>query len=147
MEQLFNFLNGSFQNGRYAFQCTITGSFLSNLKYGSFCIVQQGIGVFAVGEVCRNLTRVGKGPAVIVTGGGHVFKGTGRIIWKYKWNLARGPIIGTIIGALPGAGSDMAAWVSYAVAKKFSKAPEKFLTGHPEGLVAASSSNGPGFPR
>ena len=100
------------------------------------------IGVFAVGEVCRNLTRVGKGPVVAIgTSGGHVFKGTGRIIWKYKWNLVRGPIIGTIIGALPGAGSDMAAWVSYAVAKKFSKEPEKFLTGHPEGIVAASSSN------
>ena len=99
------------------------------------------IGVFAVGEVCRNLTRVGKGPVVVGTRGGHVFKGTGRIIWKYKWNLARGPIIGTVIGALPGAGSDMAAWVSYAVAKKFSREPEKFLTGHPEGIVAASSSN------
>jgi TctA family transporter len=35
----------------------------------------------------------------------------------------------------------MAAWVSYAVAKKFSKEPEKFLTSHPEGIVAASSSN------
>jgi TctA family transporter len=99
------------------------------------------IGVFAVGEVCRNLTRVGKESAVIAAGGGHVFKGTGRIVWKYKWNLFRGPIIGTIIGALPGAGSDMAAWVSYAVAKRFSKEPEKFLTGHPEGIVAASSSN------
>ena len=99
------------------------------------------IGVFAVGEVCRNLTRVGKGSTVIAAGGGHVFKGTGRIVWKYKWNLFRGPIIGTVIGALPGAGSDMAAWVSYAVAKKFSKEPEKFLTGHPEGIVAASSSN------
>ena len=99
------------------------------------------IGVFAVGEVCRNLTRAGKGPVVIAAGGGHVFRGTGRIVWKYKWNLFRGPVIGTIIGALPGAGSDMAAWVSYAVAKKFSKEPEKFLTGHPEGIVAASSSN------
>ena len=99
------------------------------------------IGVFAVGEVCRNLTRAGKGSGVIVTGGGHVFKGTGQVVWKYKWNLFRGPIIGTIIGALPGAGSDIAAWVSYAVAKKFSKEPEKFLTGHPEGIVAASSSN------
>jgi TctA family transporter len=99
------------------------------------------IGVFAVGEVCRNLTRAGKGSMVAGTGGGHVFKGTGRIVWKYKWNLFRGPIIGTVIGALPGAGSDMAAWVSYAVAKKFSKEPEKFLTGHPEGIVAASSSN------
>ncbi len=50
-------------------------------------------------------------------------------------------ISGTLIGALPGAGSDMAAWVSYALARKFSKEPEKFGTGHPEGIVAASASN------
>lgn len=99
------------------------------------------IGVFAVGEVCRNLTHTEGATRLLVPAGGSVFRGTGRIVWKYKWNLARGPIIGTIIGALPGSGSDMAAWVSYAVARKFSKEPEKFCTGHPEGIVAASSSN------
>ena len=35
----------------------------------------------------------------------------------------------------------MAAWVSYAMAKKFSKEPEKFGTGHPEGLIEAGASN------
>jgi TctA family transporter len=35
----------------------------------------------------------------------------------------------------------MAAWVSYAMSKKFSKEPEKFGTGHPEGLVEAGASN------
>ena len=30
--------------------------------------------------------------------------------------------------ALPGAGADIAAWVSYAMAKRFSKEPEKFGT-------------------
>lgn len=99
------------------------------------------IGVFAVGEVCRNLTQIKSSSQVLAQTTGKVFDGVGRIVWKYKWNLARGPIIGTIIGALPGAGSDMAAWVSYSMAKKFSKTPEKFLTGHPEGIVAASSSN------
>lgn len=99
------------------------------------------IGVFAVGEVCRNLTHSSSGGRIASVVGGNVFRGTGSIAWKYKWNVARGPIIGTIIGALPGAGSDMAAWVSYALAKRFSKEPEKFLTGHPEGVVAASSSN------
>ena len=42
---------------------------------------------------------------------------------------------------LDGAGADMAAWVSYAMAKKFSKEPEKFGTGHPEGLVEAGAAN------
>jgi len=48
---------------------------------------------------------------------------------------------GAIIGILPGAGADIAAWISYALAKKRSKTPEKFGTGHPEGLVAAGSAN------
>jgi TctA family transporter len=35
----------------------------------------------------------------------------------------------------------MAAWVSYAMSKRFSKEPEKFGTGHVEGLVEAGASN------
>ena len=53
----------------------------------------------------------------------------------------RGNIVGIIIGVLPGAGADMAAWVSYAMSKRFSKTPEKFGTGHPEGLIEAGASN------
>ena len=53
----------------------------------------------------------------------------------------RGNFVGIIIGVLPGAGADMAAWVSYAMSKKFSKEPETFGTGHPEGLVEAGASN------
>ena len=55
--------------------------------------------------------------------------------------MTRGNIVGIIIGVLPGAGADMAAWVSYAMSKKFSKTPEKFGTGHVEGLVEAGASN------
>ena len=50
-------------------------------------------------------------------------------------------MIGTVIGALPGAGADIAAWVSYAVSKKLSKEPEKFGTGHIEGIVDSTSAN------
>jgi putative tricarboxylic transport membrane protein len=42
---------------------------------------------------------------------------------------------------LPGAGADIAAWMSYAVSKKFSKEPEKFGTGHIEGIIEAGASN------
>ena len=55
--------------------------------------------------------------------------------------MTRGNIVGIIIGVLPGAGADMAAWVSYAMSKRFSKEPEKFGTGHVEGLVEAGASN------
>src|SRR3569833_2652872 len=60
---------------------------------------------------------------------------------QYHWQMTRGNIIGIIIGVLPGAGADMAAWVSYAMSKRFSKEPEKFGTGHVEGLGEAGASN------
>jgi len=50
-------------------------------------------------------------------------------------------VLGTAIGALPGAGADIAAWMSYAMSKKFSKEPEKFGTGHVEGIVEAGAAN------
>ena len=53
----------------------------------------------------------------------------------------RGNLIGVVVGVLPGAGADVAASISYAVAKRFSKEPEKFGTGHVEGLVDAGAAN------
>ncbi len=54
---------------------------------------------------------------------------------------APGSTLGTAIGALPGAGADIAAWMSYAMSKKFSREPEKFGTGHVEGIVESGASN------
>lgn len=71
----------------------------------------------------------------------NVFRGLGSILWKYKLNVARGSSLGAVIGILPGAGADIAAWISFALSKKFSKEPEKFGTGHPEGLVDAGAAN------
>lgn len=99
------------------------------------------IGVFAVAEVLRSLIHPPKEHDARACGQRIDFGAAGTAIWRYRNNLGRGSAIGTIIGALPGAGSDIAAWVSYAVAKRFSKTPEKFGTGHPEGIVAASASN------
>ncbi|HZQ61260.1 MAG TPA: tripartite tricarboxylate transporter permease, partial [Casimicrobiaceae bacterium] len=60
---------------------------------------------------------------------------------KYPMQILRGSALGTLVGALPGAGADIAAWMSYAVSKKFSKEPEKFGTGHVEGIVESGSAN------
>ena len=53
----------------------------------------------------------------------------------------RSGFIGTLIGIIPAAGADIAAFVSYDVAKKFSKHPEKFGTGCVEGLAAPEAGN------
>ena len=72
---------------------------------------------------------------------GNVFKGMWGLTVKYPMQILRGSALGTLVGALPGAGADIAAWMSYAVSKKFSKEPEKFGTGHVEGIVESGAAN------
>jgi putative tricarboxylic transport membrane protein len=58
--------------------------------------------------------------------------------WK---TMLRSGVVGTIIGAIPGVGEDIAAWVSYDLAKRSSKKPEEFGKGSIEGLLAAETGN------
>ena len=62
-------------------------------------------------------------------------------IKKYWKTIVRSGIIGTFIGAIPGVGEDIAAWVSYDFAKNASKEKEKFGKGSIEGLIAAETGN------
>lgn len=99
------------------------------------------IGVFAVAEVIRNLVQPTSTYLVEVPEKPAAVRDVVGTVYRYKGKVATGSVLGVIIGALPGAGSDMASWVSYAIGKRFSRTPEKFGTGHPEGIVAATSSN------
>jgi putative tricarboxylic transport membrane protein len=108
---------------------------------GGIGLIPAMIGMFAITEVFRSVTALQALPPIDQRPIGNVFKGLGHVLFRYKTNLLRGNVIGVVVGALPGAGADIAAWISYAIAKKFSKEPEKFGTGNPEGLVDAGAAN------
>jgi TctA family transporter len=112
---------------------------------GGISFIPAMIGMFAVSEILRYVASTRERPAVPQQPIGNVFKGLGPILGRYKVNLLRGGMIGTAIGILPGAGADIASWVAYAVSKKFSKEPEKFGTGHVEGLVDTGCANNAGL--
>jgi TctA family transporter len=99
------------------------------------------IGIFAVSELMRGVMSIEKVGEFAQDKVGALFRGLGAVARKYWKNCLRGSALGTLIGALPGAGADIAAWVSYAMAKRFSKESEKFGTGHIEGVVESTSSN------
>ena len=99
------------------------------------------IGAFALSELLRNAGSASATGALVQEKVGALFTGMAGVMRQYWRNFLRGSIVGTAIGALPGAGADIAAWVSYAMAKRFSKQPEKFGTGHVEGVVESTSSN------
>ena len=108
---------------------------------GGVSFIPAMIGMFAVSEVMRNVCAGGTDVKLAQEKIGNVFTGLGAVTRRYWKNFLRGSAIGTGIGALPGAGADIAAWISFAVSKKFSKEPEKFGTGHIEGIVDATSAN------
>ena len=55
--------------------------------------------------------------------------------------FAKSAAIGAFVGALPGAGAAMAAFLAYTEAKRSSSRPEQFGTGIPEGIVAPETAN------
>ena len=61
--------------------------------------------------------------------------------WKLRMSMLRASLIGTLVGIFPGAGATIATFISYDVEKRFSKTPEEFGQGMPEGVVAAEAAN------
>ena len=64
-----------------------------------------------------------------------------KIVIKQPINLIRSTLLGTLIGAIPGAGASISNILAYDQAKKGSKEPQKFGTGIADGIIASESGN------
>jgi putative tricarboxylic transport membrane protein len=64
-----------------------------------------------------------------------------RMSLKRWWHIVWTSLIGLFVGVLPGAGANIAGFVAYQQSRLFSKTPELYGTGHPEGLLAPESAN------
>ena len=69
-----------------------------------------------------------------------------RDVLKYWRTVLRSGVIGVFVGILPGVGEDMAAWSSYAAARRASKERELFGKGSVEGLMAAETGDNAAVP-
>jgi TctA family transporter len=108
---------------------------------GGVSFIPAMIGMFALSEILRKVV-VGDGSSGVEKRRvGNVFKGLPGLLRRYKVNVARSSVLGTVIGALPGAGADIAAWIAFTLSKRFSSTPEKFGTGYVEGIVDGGSAN------
>lgn len=63
------------------------------------------------------------------------------ILRKIGVTLSRSSLLGVVIGILPGIGASTAAMVSYSEAVRWSKTPEQFGKGAPEGIAAPEAAN------
>ena len=105
-------------------------------------VVPLAVGFFALSELIAYTSRGGSiaqkddvkvGVKQLLQGAMEVF--------QYPGILLRGSIIGTVIGAIPGAGGAVSNFLSYTSAKQSSKTPELFGTGYAGGIVASESAN------
>lgn len=55
--------------------------------------------------------------------------------------MLRSSVIGTLVGAIPGTGGDIASWLAYNEARRWSKNPEGFGAGSIEGVAAPEAAN------
>jgi TctA family transporter len=108
---------------------------------GGIGLIAMMIGMFAISEIIRYVVDTSPPAELVVEQVGNVLKGQWALARKYPVQILRGSVLGTAVGALPGAGADIAAWMSYGMSKKLSKEPEKFGTGHVEGIVESGSAN------
>lgn len=109
---------------------------------GGIGFIPVMVGLFGISEVFKNV----KSPDHLTERTIHdeinisIFE-TLLIVWKRKWIVLKSSFIGTAVGALPGAGADIAAWVAYGIEKKTSKKPEEFGKGSIDGVIAPTSAN------
>ena len=104
------------------------------------------IGVFAFAQIMSDVERMGgsrRDPAAGLV--------APRLIvshFKVIWEILSRPVmllwtslVGVLIGVLPAIGGSAANVMAYDQAKKFSRHPERFGTGTPEGIIAAEAAN------
>ena len=108
-----------------------------------FQFIPTLIGLFAVSEVIAGVERIIRGEEQAQKSKEKITNvlpdlKTIRQIWP---NILSGGLIGTFIGAIPGAGGDIAVFVSYGASKSASKHPELYGTGIPNGVAATESAN------
>jgi putative tricarboxylic transport membrane protein len=115
--------------------------------YQGVSFIPALVGLFGLSEVLRNvrapwtLATVTTSAAAAPGSLRSVFGGTWSLFLARKWQTLQASAIGTVIGILPGAGADIAAWVSYGVSKRSSAHPEEYGRGSIEGVADSGAAN------
>lgn len=109
--------------------------------YDSVPFVPVVVGLFAISELFYLINKEAiSADRDISTTYGDILEGFKYVI-RRPIDLVRAASIGLVIGSLPGAGTSVANFVSWGIAKTQSKKPEEFGKGNPEGVIASEGSN------
>ena len=113
--------------------------------YDGVPLIPALVGLFAVSEAFMIIEQ----RSILTEMGLNILRGAGwsatlegvAIALRRWWHITWTGLIGLVIGVIPGAGAAIASFVAYQQSRSFSKTPELYGTGHPEGLIAPESAN------
>ena len=108
-----------------------------------FGFIPVMIGLFGVSEVIRSVlsSPSTSEPAIKSTASKDSIWEVLKTIWSKKLTVLKSSVAGTVIGALPGAGADIAAWAAYGMEQRTSKDKEALGKGAIAGVIAPTSAN------
>ena len=114
-------------------------TFESPHLYDGIGFVPVMIGVFGISELIAQASRLTeKRERIIMDAIKLPSKEDYRRVWK---TILRSSGIGTFIGVLPAEGATVASMIGYNEAKRWSKKPEEFGKGSPEGIAGSEAAN------
>jgi len=122
-------------------------TFGSEFIGGGFAFLPVLIGIFAFAQIMTDIEKAkASNPQRSLSASSVHFERFSHL--KVNWEIIKQPfllawatIVGLIIGILPAIGGSASSVMAYDQAKKFSKTPERFGKGHPEGIIASEASN------
>lgn len=106
---------------------------------GGINLAPTMIGVFAFSQVIKKVYQAGRPDSTAQDFTRQTYPW--RSLFTHWKTLLKSTLLGTGIGAIPGTGPSLAAFVAYNSAKNASEHPEKFGTGCEEGIIAPESAN------
>jgi putative tricarboxylic transport membrane protein len=119
-------------------------TFGSEFLHNGFQFLPVLIGIFAFAQIMTDLETMASGPSVARVEAPSLAVSHLAVIWdilRRPFLLVWSTLVGLLIGVLPAIGGSAANVMAYDQAKKFSRRPEKFGTGIPEGIIASEASN------
>ena len=118
-------------------------TFGQNAMSGGIALIPALVGAFGFAEILTvmNASR----PPALPDSGDSVLPRIADLVRHWR-TVIRSGLIGVFVGILPGVGEDMAAWSSYAAAKRASKEKEEFGKGSVDGLIAAETGDNASIP-
>jgi putative tricarboxylic transport membrane protein len=108
--------------------------------FDGFSFIPALIGLFALGEILLNIEKLQEVKGAVVAFSSKM-PGMGTML-KLKTTILKSAGIGALVGAIPGAGATIAAFIAYGEARRSSKNPEAFGSGSLEGVTAPSAAAG-----